>query len=557
MADEFETDPDLELDPAFSSSHHVQESLGESLGQLNGMGLGDELQELDHQHQHQPSTPKLNSSSLSPESAGGGVVQNGGESLGGSLADELASAISPAAQRREDRRRMREEYGLDIEDDDQDDQEEEEEEELQQQQSTNRRRRGNNPLPIATPSPDPKSNRIQKSSDSSINNQSISTSREESQALRDEKLASENESIYNQNTSSLIDSMRCSDSFLKKLKDLDGKSNPNSNSSGGGGGGGENEYDSLRLETVSKEMIRNLQDHLLKRESQLREWREIEMNFNRIEGENGGGLAGLRAAGGLIAQGGGGGLGGNTSLFQDQYQEEEKNKLDLVEEEDGEGEIHSEDEEQSNTRSNNRRRRGGAATTPITTTSNNQTSTALDLPPLPSPSESTSNQLNHLILLNSSLISSLNHLHDQVQVQRAGMAEVGKRLRNLKSVFAQWKLEWEGVEKSRKWIENWEGQNQSSSSSSSSIQQKTSSKDKDKENISFEELGFVKKPENIKDWTNQQLERFGKILNDAHVNARKLLDPVQITPEIEALIEKGRGLLEKDEKLNGNWSLTA
>lgn len=264
---ETESDPDLELelDPAFGGVGGG-ESLGESLSNdLNANSFEDELNFNDRSI---PTTPTFETSASNQSALSGleGHQQSFGELMGSSgaagdgfsLADELASAISPRSKK-EERRRMQEEYGIEMEEDDDDDEEQEEEEQedvgrnisgkdsnltkasglasngngmgtlgselefgsnsIQDPTSSAMSSSSSSPSPGPAPSPAKPSTeptRKSKSSTSSIpsnSNAAALKQKEESKQIQDTKLAEQNEEIYNQHISVLKDSERTCNDF--------------------------------------------------------------------------------------------------------------------------------------------------------------------------------------------------------------------------------------------------------------------------------------------------------------------------------------------------------
>ncbi|PWN91369.1 hypothetical protein FA10DRAFT_65697 [Acaromyces ingoldii] len=128
----------------------------------------------------------------------------------------------------------------------------------------------------------------------------------------------------------------------------------------------------------------------------------------------------------------------------------------------------------------------------------------------PGPKAPASQQMKHLQQCTSSLISSLGMLHEHSQVARAEMGDAARRLRSLKTVLVQWRTEVEDVERSRSLIAAWEGQTAE---------------------------GEFKRPDDIKQWTKQQMERFEKVLTDAETRAKELLQPVP-APKLDELAKQ-------------------
>ncbi|KAF7356214.1 hypothetical protein MVEN_00952800 [Mycena venus] len=77
----------------------------------------------------------------------------------------------------------------------------------------------------------------------------------------------------------------------------------------------------------------------------------------------------------------------------------------------------------------------------------------------------------------TSLVSSLTSLSEHAQVNGAGAAEAGRKLRALRNRLGGWRQEWEGAERSRGRIERWEGGASWSAASASASGDSTPVKD--------------------------------------------------------------------------------
>jgi hypothetical protein len=97
------------------------------------------------------------------------------------------------------------------------------------------------------------------------------------------------------------------------------------------------------------------------------------------------------------------------------------------------------------------------------------------------------------------LVSSLGSIHEQSQVARASMNDAARRIKTIKTVLTNWNEEIEAAERSRSHILTWESTGIESGS----------------------------KPRDIRDWTDNHMEKFQRVLNDASIRAAELLSPVQ------------------------------
>jgi len=88
------------------------------------------------------------------------------------------------------------------------------------------------------------------------------------------------------------------------------------------------------------------------------------------------------------------------------------------------------------------------------------TKESLPVPPLtsagpPTPSKAIP-ELTYMRTLTQSLVSSLGTISEHAQVNGAGAAEAGRKLRALRNKLGGWKTDWESAERSRAKIERWE-----------------------------------------------------------------------------------------------------
>ena len=139
-------------------------------------------------------------------------------------------------------------------------------------------------------------------------------------------------------------------------------------------------------------------------------------------------------------------------------------------------------------------------------------------------------QMHELQACTESLITSLGAMNEHAQVHRAAMNDASRKLRSVRTVLTQWKTEMDGVARSRAWIEEWERGSTPA----------TGSGDTAGDGLTLERSAAPspapssQRPDDIKVWTNQQIERFEKILGDAEVRARELLRPVNLPASFDA-----------------------
>lgn len=323
---------------------------------------------------------------------------------------------------------------------------------------------------------------------------------------------------------SLADSVRATENFLSKLNSVS-QATSISNTTASSQyrltrqqeNGAVGQEDTSRLEQSAATVVKQLREHTTQREMQVRELREAERVFARGLAEGGdwlnamgsidedwaatassasasaftkhdslsflspssslpgtsGSRAGVADAGDLSGMSAASSANRLASVAEDEVDEDQQEVQVLI----APGAVHS---------------------------------TAAQDVAIPGPKAPASQQMKHLQQCTGSLISSLGMLHEHSQVARAEMSDAARRLRSLKTVLVQWRTEVEEADRSRAWIAAWEGQAAESE---------------------------YKRPENIKQWTKQQMERFEKVLGDAETRARELLQPVA-APKLDELAKQ-------------------
>ena len=136
----------------------------------------------------------------------------------------------------------------------------------------------------------------------------------------------------------------------------------------------------------------------------------------------------------------------------------------------------------------------------------------LSAPGSPSVTRKTAaSHMHELRACTDSLISSLETMNEHAQVSKASMNDASRKLRSLRVVLTQWREETDGVERSKAWIEQWEAAPSTKSTASDE-----------------------KRPQDVRLWTQQQMERFEKLLADAEVRAKELLKPIDLPASFDA-----------------------
>lgn len=538
---EYQDDLEHELDPAFQEHMPSHAGAGGFDMELEmNMGMGSSMDHLDSELDAPSSstrTPRQQAySSFADElggaerddsalhtprrkgAAGGPSPRGGGHGVERfSLADELASTISPS-QKAVDRRRLVEEFGLDLDED------EDDEPMLGQNVGGSRNQQLDDPFMEEAALRGLGQKASQTTLADQISGQAGSLGAElgakgmdidgmGSPALDDDAQAAEDEAHYEAASAALSESLRTTDLFLNKLRGLSTSDKVESSSSRAASNALE---DTSSLERLASDVARQMYDLAREREDQVRELREIERAFARPEPEWQAALAELEdlperdeEADFTFGLGSGAVSASNVGRGHRRDLSEASStdtaRLNAVPEND---EPEGADEHTSIWDSEARALEGFSPTTRNAPLSNSGLPGAG--PPASAPAPA---QLAHLQAVTGSLIHSLGAMHEHAQVHRAAMNDAGRRLRSLRTVLGGWRAEMDGVARSMDWIARWEG---------------TTPLSADGTPEPGENMWRGKRPDDIKQWTGQQMERFEKVLGDAELRARELLTPVSL-----------------------------
>ena len=246
------------------------------------------------------------------------------------------------------------------------------------------------------------------------------------------------------------------------------------------------------IERYTTRMIRQLNDSARERETQLRELVSIEKEFRRIGGEVGGEgvLGGLGALDedeeGLFDSADEEGVRMETksrpveghlqplSGIREDLDDSEEEVDPLRDDDDDDERYHDHDEHDDDededeedvfgeppspsTHRSSRRRGGG----PRSRTKQSDSTLPVPPPPhkpgLPITPSTALPHLSYMRALTSSLVSSLSSLSEYAQENGAASADAGRKIKSLKARMGSLRGEWEGAEKSRVRVEEWEGE---------------------------------------------------------------------------------------------------
>ncbi|KDN44745.1 hypothetical protein K437DRAFT_129830 [Tilletiaria anomala UBC 951] len=530
-----------EYDPAFDAHHYdtagdeFQETLADSLaglgdelvgmgisqdslGGVDGMmGLGDSLgAELEHEQQHAiaddsdsayhhlsaPGTPKRDqivqrqqhqqTSGAGPSSRRSQTPQRTPRKGSGmeSLADELTGTTSPARQPRRDKQRLAEALRVDLDED--------------------------SPKAPA-PGADGDSLGAELGLANGLVASIVDTIDESMEEARIARIEAQQEAVREE----LEETLRMTDAFLSKLKERNTIRVAQQTSSASIVTGTAPD-DTGALEINAAAILRLLQDTTKEREAQVRELKEMGIAFARPEAEWQAALADVAGIGDEADQ----------SIDRSALNPEEVDSLGFAAIGSSSGDVIPQSDGASDIFSSGPRR----AVLPSSTasSSNKHASMAAAVVQYPQSHKSTTaSQMHDLQACTESLISSLGTMNEHAQVHRAAMNDASRKLRSLRAVLTQWRTEIDGVARSRAWIEEWE-----SSDGSGMRTESVPSDPASTTKVAIKEAMTPtnRRPEDIKAWTQQQLERFEKILGDAEVRAKELLKPINMPSSFDASI---------------------
>lgn len=319
--------------------------------------------------------------------------------------------------------------------------------------------------------------------------------------IDDEGRARKDQEHYLISSEIMGDSIRRTDAFLNKLRKIaDTGTNsqgitsstlPTSNSSNSILGGAPGIDDTASIEKTAAGIVRQLRNHTQLREGQVRELQEYDRILRRAFEERGDYL---------IA------LADSEEISEDSEAEitispEERDPLGVMAA--AAASLDRRDHPQEGSTFSDE---GDDSTSLAFSPSQTFADTSLaDLPRDQTAKGKATTSFQDLIGLQQStsdLIVSLGAIHEHSQIAHASMGDAQRRIRNIRTVLTNWQEEIRSIEQSQSWIASWESGN-------------------------LTDEAVQKRPDNIREWTQGQLDKFQRTLDEAHDRAQELLKPVK------------------------------
>ncbi|UZJ56635.1 hypothetical protein CBS101457_005955 [Exobasidium rhododendri] len=326
---------------------------------------------------------------------------------------------------------------------------------------------------------------------------------ERADVLGDETKARKDQEYYLVSSETLNDSLRLTDSFLKKLKVASVGKNaeaidlplPSSKSRSGHFVMETPSNDALTLEERAGKVLKQMQDYSSVREDQIRELQDCDRMLRRAFDEGGDWINALANVDDVESgdnEEGNSTADGDIDLSFISSMTSPKRPSIVDVDTTGNRRFLLEEEKELDARHSFAR----LPLSPISVNDRQYRDTA----PIPInesfKSSSVCQQLSSLQGSTSDLVLSLTSIHEQSQVARVSLNDAARRIRSIKTVLTNWNAEMQAVEESQAHISLWESAR-----------------------------GSEARPDDIQEWTRNHMDKFARILHDADIRAKELLSP--------------------------------